>query len=124
MVDFDIDIVTRLKATILLIVFLLSSVGNIFLMKSRVHTVAQNHIYFKTVNDSHISTFSLFHPREKNFAASGRSLVPKIKFSGVIFILTVIGSLNLIPLIKLPQPRNSGSGNFRKLCIALCILKI
>jgi len=91
-------------------------------MKNINHVVQKNHAHFATIKYAHLNWFSPFHPREKNISVS-RVTVPKIKFTGVLFIL-VVGALSSTGLIKLQQFTNVNFSNLQKICIAQCILRI
>jgi len=92
-------------------------------MKKINHAVQKNQPHFAIIKNAHLNWFSPFHPREKNISVN-RVTVPKIKFTGVLFILIVVGALSSVSLIKLQQFANLNFNNLQKICITQCILRI
>jgi len=97
--------------------------AHVFFMKSINHAAQKNQPNFALVKNAHLNWFSPFHPREKNISVS-RVTVPKIKFTGVLFILIAVGASNSVSLTKLQQFTNFNFNNLQKICIAQCILRI
>jgi hypothetical protein len=122
LINLETDIFTRFKTILILVVFLFSTMANVFFMKKTHHVEQKIQSSFISKN-THLTWFSPFHPREKNITVT-RTTVPRIKFSGVISIFAFFGSLSLITIIKLPQSTGLYFNSLQKICITQCVLKI
>jgi len=121
--NYKIDLILRVKTILFLIVFLCSVMANVFYTKKHAHADTKNQPRYAMMKTAHLTWLSPFSHREKNLPLP-RISVPKIKFSGIVFILTFLGSTSLIALTKLSKPVNLNCNNLQNICITHCVLRL
>jgi len=121
--SYKVDNVLRFKTIVFLAIFLSTTIANAFFMPKILSAHPKPQIQISLLKCGRLFWCSSFGHKEKNLP-NNRTSVPKIKFSGILFIAAFFGSLCLILALRPSTPFSINYYSLQNICITQCILRL